>query len=97
MHTEQHPLSGKTVTLNETAQDPARGMVEVVMHYRIEDWWDLLTGESWMGIDGNPATMQYIKRTALANHVPVDDEVVYGHIGGIGHLVHVSELGDVVE
>jgi hypothetical protein len=25
--------------------------------------------------------------------LPFDDEVVYGKLGGFGHLVHVSELG----
>lgn len=78
MHTESHPLAGKTVkALGE--------------EYRLEDWWDVLTGGSWMNADGNPAAMNYAVRSAVAG-LPLDDEVVYGKVGAFGHLVHVSEL-----
>jgi hypothetical protein len=97
LHTNQHPLSGKTVRLNQTARDLARDMVKADMEYRIEDWWDHLTGGSWMDAEGNPAAKQYAIRTGFSNQIPTDDDVVYGHINGIGHLVHVSELGEVIE
>ena len=29
--------------------------------------------------------------------LPVDDEVVYGKVGPFGHLLHVSELGEIVQ
>lgn len=96
MHSESHPLAGKKVILNETTasgrpnHDPAPGV-----EYWIEDWWDKLTGKSWMFSDGNPAALMYAMRGA--GHHPIDDEVVYGKIGAYGHLVHVSELGEVVE
>lgn len=103
MHTESHPLAGKTVRLNEMTvpgrpnHDPEPGL-----EYWIEDWWDHLTGESWQDSDGNPACMMYALRgtgfqSGTMRSLPWDDEVVYGKIGAFGHLVHVSELGGVVE
>lgn len=79
MHNESHPLAGQTVRLTSGEE------------YRLEDWWDTLTGGSWMFADGNPAALNYAMRSAAAN-LPLDNEVVYGKIGAFGHLVHVSEL-----
>lgn len=100
MHTESHPLRFKKVILNEKTipgrpnHDPAPGV-----EYEIEDWWDHLTGKSWMFSDGNPACMMYAMRTGMDPNlsIPTDDEVVYGKIGAFGHLVHISELGEVVD
>lgn len=65
----------------------ASGPVEFV----VEDWWDHLTGRSWMDASGNPAAMVYGIRSGFAG-LPTDDEVVYGKVGPFGHLVHTSEL-----
>lgn len=81
MHNEQHPLARKTATV-----DLGQGPEE----YEIEDWWDRLTGASWMHANGNPAALKYAMRSA--GKLPLDDEVVYGKIGRYGHLVHASEL-----
>lgn len=65
---------------------------------RVEDWWDRVSGGSWMTAEGNPAALTYAMRTGLScPEVPTDDEVVYGKVGPYGHLVHVSELGEVRE
>jgi hypothetical protein len=96
-NTLPHPLAGRTVILNSTAQDGIQKQVLPGAEFVIEDWWDHLTGKSWMVSEGNPAAMHYGIRTGTAMHVPIDNEVVYGKIGAFGHLVHVSELGDVVE
>ena len=90
MHSESHPLAGQTVTLSNAA-DPVRGVVVSGEEFRIEDYWDKLTGGSWMFAEGNPAALQYAFRSGVCG-LPVDDEVVYGKIGPYGHLVHVSEL-----
>jgi hypothetical protein len=90
MHTEAHPLAGRTVRLNDQAQD-ASGPVVPNAEFRVEDWWDRLTGGSWMHVKGNPAAIGYAIR---GGHLPLDDEVVYGKIGYLGYLVHDSELGD---
>lgn len=89
-HAEAHELAGTTVTLELTrnGQGIASGA-----EFTVEDWWDRITGKSWMFAQGNPAALAYAGRAAA---LPLDDEVVYGKIGGLGHLVHVSELGERV-
>jgi hypothetical protein len=92
IHTEAHPLAGQDVKIAEGVADP-RGMVVPGALYRIEDYWDRVSGGSWMWAQGNPSALQYAMRTGLVNQsVPTDDEVLYGKIDGIGHLVHVSEI-----
>lgn len=81
MHSERHPQAGQTIQV-----DMGNGPVD----YRLEDWWDRLTGGSWMDAVGNPAALNYAMRSALT--LPLDNEVVYGKIGGLGYLVHVSEF-----
>jgi hypothetical protein len=62
----------------------------------IEDYWDRVAGGSWMFAEGNPVAMAYAIRSGLVSTgLPIDDEVVYGKVNGIGHIVHVSELGKV--
>jgi hypothetical protein len=99
MHTDPHPLAGKLVLLNSTSADPFQNAVIPAAAYRIEDWWDHLTGKSWTTSSGDIAAMHYAMRARAAD-LPIDeadiDEVVYGKIGAFGHLVHVSELGPVV-
>lgn len=61
--------------------------------FRIEDYWENVSGMSWMNSNGNPAAMLYAIRTGSQDfHVPIDNEVVYGKIGGMGYLFHVTEL-----
>lgn len=91
-HSQPHPLAGQTVKIADHVEDPRR-MVVPGAEYRVEDYWDRATGGSWMNADGNPAAMHYAIRTGLASYpVPLDDEVLYGKIDKIGHLVHVSEI-----
>lgn len=82
MHHAAHPRAGQTVTVDlGNGPEP----------YRIEDWWDRVSGGSWMFAEGNPACLAYAFRTAGAT--PIDDEVVYGKAkNGRGHLVHISEI-----
>ena len=82
MHKESHPQAGQTVTVWLNGEQ---------YEYYLEDWWDTLTGGSWMHAKGNPAALNYAVRSAGAN-LPVDNEVVYGKIGPFSHLVHVSEI-----
>jgi hypothetical protein len=91
-HPEPHPLAGQTVTIRHDVKD-AREMVVGGASYRVEDWWDRVSGTSWTEASGNPAAMQYAIRTGCAvDPVPIDDEVLYGKIDGFGHLVHVTEI-----
>ena len=91
-HSEPHPLAGKTVKIKASAthrQYPEFGGSD----FRLEDWWDRVSGVSWMNANGNPACLIYAMRGADQKpRLPIEDEVVYGKIGGMGSLVHVSEL-----
>lgn len=82
-----HPLAGQTVQLQGDAlNDELKGQ-----DYVIEDWWENVAGMSWMVAQGNPACLKYAVRSGLGG-LPTDNEVVYGKVGGLGHLVHVSEI-----
>jgi hypothetical protein len=78
------PLAGQTVKIRADV-DRIGGQ-----EYRVEDWWISVFGGSWMDARGNPAALAYAVRTA--GSTPIDDEVLYGKIGGLGFLVHVSEI-----
>lgn len=86
IHKEPHNDAGATVLLPSDLADQLGGN-----EFHVEDWWDRVGKGSWMFEEGNPACLQYAMRTALTA-VPLDNEVIYGHVGGIGHLIHVSEI-----
>lgn len=94
MHNEPHPLAGKTIIIRRGTIDPAQELVVGGAAYTIEDWWDKLSGRSWKHQKGNFASMHYAMRS-VANGLPIDDEVVYGKIDTLGHLVHVSEISEL--
>jgi hypothetical protein len=83
IHTQAHHLAGKTVAIVSGALAGSE--------YRVEDWWDRLAGKSWMYCDGNPACIDYALRSSR-DGLPTDDDVVYGKVGPVGKLVHVSQL-----
>lgn len=91
IHNEAHPLAGRTVQLNNKASDPITNDVVPGTNYRVEDWCDRVIGESWMDAYGNWAAKGYKERAKLTE-LPVDDEVVYGKIGHLWYLIHVTEL-----
>ena len=84
IHKSPHPRAGQTVHVDLNGGELAE--------FQVEDWWDRVSGGSWMTAGGNPAAVNYAFRVRRKG-LPFDDEVVYGKIGGFGHLVHVSELG----
>lgn len=89
IHDEAHHLAGEILKLSVRG----KGYEHCVdgAEFRLEDWWDRVAGESWMNAQGNPAAMIYGIRSGTAG-LPTDNKVVYGHINGLGYLVHVSEL-----
>lgn len=97
MHLEPSPLAGKTVKIKTHVthpQNPNFGGSD----YRVEDWNDRVMGKSWMYATGNPAALIYAMRAATAKpRLPVDDEVLYGKVGGLGHLAHISEIESETE
>lgn len=95
IHAAPHPLAGTTVTLGGDRL-AADAELKPGTAYRVEDWWDRVSGQSWATSQGNPAALKYAVRTACGDiagkPVPDDDEVLYGKVNGIGHLVHVCEI-----
>lgn len=82
IHENASPLAGKTVRI-------AGGRL-AGSDYVVEDWWDRVAGRSWMHCDGNPACLEY----AVASRTPIDNEVLYGKVGGAGKLIHISDIGE---
>ncbi len=92
MHEQPSKYAGMTMKVKEGISHPQVsnfGGSEI----KIEDWWDRVNGVSWMRSVGNPTALIYAMRTGMSpKKVPIDDEVLYGKIDGLGHLVHVSEI-----
>lgn len=86
IHAESHPNAGESVSVK---MNTLEGLVEDSAI--IEDWWDRVSGESWMNANGNPAALIYALRVGVVG-LPMDNEVVYCKIGSLGHLIHVSEI-----
>ena len=92
MHKQQHPLAGTTTTVKpyvpwQSLQDGAEA--------EVRDWWDRL-GEPWVTSTVIAAEhYRYRISSAALNVIRTvsDDEVVYVKIGGLGYLVHETELG----
>lgn len=85
IHSKPSPLAGKKVKIIKGAM---RGH-----EYHVEDWWDRVAGKSWRDCDGNPACLGYAMRTGLKDRdIPPNDEVLYGKVGALGHLIHISEV-----
>jgi len=78
------PLAGKIVKIISGA---FKGC-----DFQVEDWWENVSGKSWMFCQGNPACLEYAIRAGLKDDLPTDDEVLYGKIGGLGKLIHISEI-----
>jgi hypothetical protein len=89
IHATPHPLAGQTV--KAVMWCPSADEVLREVEFRVEDWWDRVSGESWMDSAGNPAAIIYAVRSGVAG-LPEDDRVVYGKIGVFGHLLHEIEL-----
>jgi len=92
IHNTPSPLAGKTVRIKAEVLK-SRNTFGGRAEYHVEDYWDRVSGKSWMDSDGNPAAIDYALRTgACSHHVPTDDEVLYGKVGPFGKLIHVSEV-----
>lgn len=87
--------SGKTVIVETKA--PLFGQDSCRVTYKIEaPWKDVNGGVSWMDSDNNIAALNYAIRAGVSD-LPLDDRVLYGKVGFFGHLVHVSEIVDIVK
>lgn len=88
MHSSMYERAGETV---KVTFDTGHGEGTQTHDFRIEDYWDRVSGKSWTLSDGNPAAMKYAMRSGIEG-LPMDDEVLYGKVGSFGHLIHVSEI-----
>lgn len=91
MARERFKYAGATVKVKDGVK-PLMGRVNFAgADFTVEDWWENVFGASWKFATGNPAAMQYAMHLFDSN-LPIDDEVVYGKINGLGYILHVSEL-----
>ena len=93
LHEKEFHMAGQKVKINKEVkhqQNPNFGGSNFI----IEDWWDRVSGKSWMECGSNPAAFVYMLRSLESERIlPMDDEVVYGKTDdGLGHIVHISEL-----
>ena len=89
-HSTASPLAGQMVKLNLAHPFHNGDTLEPVVV--VEDWWDRVSGGSWMTSVGNPAALGYAVRGAIGR-LPLDDDVIYAKDDtGVGHLVHASEV-----
>lgn len=90
IHKKPSEYAGKTVKLKPTVVG-MRGKL-----FEVEDYWDRVDGKSWMACVGNMAVLSYSIRAGVSNNlgitIPLDNEVLYGKLEGMGYLVHVCEL-----
>lgn len=87
---DKSPLAGRTVKI----KPDVGGIISPSLGgqpFDVEDWWENVSGKSWMVCDGNPACLTYALRGAVEG-LPIDNDVLYGKVGGFGVLLHVSEL-----
>jgi hypothetical protein len=85
IHKEQSSLAGKTVKIN------AKYAKLAGEDYVVEDWWDRISGRSWRDTEVI-AEILYAERIKRKSNASMDDEVLYGKIGILGHLIHISEI-----
>ena len=91
---ERSPYAGCEVkTRPDVGKDGLSGRDLGNQVFLVEDWWENVYGRSWMVAIGNPASMAYTVRIGMKEVlVPLDNNVLYGKIDGLGYLFHVSEL-----
>lgn len=87
-HKTESEFANSVVKLKQVSAN-GKPVFEAGTPYRVEDWWDRVTGGSWMNAQGNPAALQYAMMSGFCDiPTPTDDEVLYGKIGVLGYLIH---------
>jgi hypothetical protein len=84
---DEKNFAGKTVQIQFKGTND-------ILEYHVEDLWEVVSGgTSWMMSAGwgNWAAKNYRDRVEKES-LPYDDDVWYGKIGGLGFLVHTSEI-----
>lgn len=93
IHEEKHPLADQKVKIKLAAPFSLAeaSWTDEDPEYLIEDWYDRVAGQSWMFSNGNLAALNYAVRSVHGD-LPLDDNVVYGKIHGLGYILHQSEI-----
>lgn len=93
IHSSPSPYAGKVIRLQAWVRHP-QDRDFASRSFTVKDWWDRVSGTSWMFAKGNPACLVYAVRTGFSSvPIPTDDEVLYGHTSnGLGHLIHICEV-----
>jgi|AntAceMinimDraft_16_1070373.scaffolds.fasta_scaffold32490_5 hypothetical protein len=88
IHTEKSKFAGKEIKIKDEANQLGGRKI------LIEDWWDKISGNSWTNNPGNFACSNYLNRIEFSSKIkiPLNDEVLYGKINGLGYLVHINEI-----
>jgi predicted ATP-dependent serine protease len=89
---DKHPLAGKRVRIKTKCDDLDHLNGKIM---EVEDLWINVAGKSWMVCNGNPACLKFAIRSAFCD-LPTDNNVLYGKVGLLGHLVHESEVEEVI-
>ena len=93
---EKFKYAGQTVKTKQGVGTSSFGQDMSGQDFIVEDWWENVSGCSWMNAVGNPVALEYsIRHTKYGdnNHVHLFcNDVVYGKIGPSGHIFHVNEL-----
>ena len=91
---DRSPFAGQVVrTKQDVGLDPLTKAPLGGKDFWVEDWWENVSGKSWMNSDGNPAALAYAFRTGMSGgKVPINNEVLYGKIDGLGFMFNVCEL-----
>lgn len=89
IHPDKSELAGHHVIVKNLGTDG--GYATIV----VEDWWDRVSGKSWMFSNGSPEATNYAIRS-VRDKLPLDNDVLYGkHVGSdYSDLFHVSEVSD---
>lgn len=91
---QQHPLAGKTVRLKQEIPPFMNAKASGAI-FRVEDWACNVLGRSLWLADGNTVALEYAIRTATTSKI--DENGVYGKVGIYAHIVHDSEIEEVIE
>lgn len=91
VHVKETGIDMKDAVLTSDISCPFSGLQIKGSEVRVEGLWKDVTGTSWQYSNGNPAALNYAMRSAIAG-LPLDDNVYYGKINGLGFLIHESEL-----
>lgn len=93
---EKFKYAGRTVKTKQGVGINSFGQDMSGQDFVVEDWWENVSGCSWMYAAGNPAALEYAIRHAKYgdnNNVSLfGNDVVNGKIGTFGHIFHVNEL-----